>query len=132
LAVNPDSKAGISIFRYLFTRWGHFDPPDHPFPAYKLCSLDERTLMKSADFLRGRRFWDLAAGLYRNAITKDEQNAAAYAGLGAALLQGQEYAEAARASREAQRRDPRNRLAQMTLDRLAVVTTTAPSTGPAN
>ena len=132
LAVNPDSKAGISIFRYLFTRWGHFDPPDHPFPAYKLCSLDERTLMRSADFLRGRRFWDLAVGLYRNAILKDGQNAAAYSGLGAALLQGQEYAEAERASREALRRDPHNRLAQMTLDRLAIVTSPAPSTAPTN
>jgi hypothetical protein len=130
LEVNPDSKAGISIFRYLFTRWGHFDPPDHPFPAYKLCSLDEPTLMRSADFLRGRRFWDLAAGLYRNAIAKDDQNADAYSGLGAALLQGQEYAEAERISREAQRRDPHNRLAKATLDRLAIVTSTAPSTAP--
>lgn len=132
LETNPNSKAGISIFRYLFTRWGHFDPPDHPFPAYKLCSLDEPTLMRSADFLRQKRFWDLAAGLYRNAIARDSRNVAAYSGLGAALLQGQEYPDAQRASREALRRDPDNALARTTLDRLAAVEPRAASTAPSN
>lgn len=131
LQANPNSKAGIAMFRYLFTRWGHFDPPDHPFPAYRLCSLDEPTLIRSADFLRERRFWDMAAGLYRKAIERDGGNAAAYAGLGAALLQGQDYDQAERACREALRRDPGNRLARKTLEALPPpVTPRESSTGP--
>jgi protein O-mannosyl-transferase len=119
LKTNPQSKVSVAMFRYLFTRWGHFDPPDHPFPAARLCSLDVPTLMSSADDLRERRFWFLAAGLYREALKKDDRNAAAYAGLGAALLQGQEYADAERACREALHRDPGNRLAGRTLEQLS-------------
>ncbi|HEY2585794.1 MAG TPA: hypothetical protein VGI81_08525 [Tepidisphaeraceae bacterium] len=132
LKTNPRSKVSVAMFRYLFTRWGHFDPPDHPFPAHKLCSLDEPTLMACADYLRGKRFWDLAAGLYREASKKDADNAAAAAGLGAALLQGQEYAGARYACGEALRLDPNNRLARRTLEQLSgPVTRPNPLTAPA-
>jgi hypothetical protein len=131
LKTNPQSKVSVAIFRYLFTRWGHFDPPDHPFPAPRLCSLDVPTLVASADGLREKRFWYLAAGLYRESLKKDDRDAGAYAGLGAALLQGQEYEEAKRACRAALRLDPQSRLARRTLDQLSgPVTRPNPLTAP--
>jgi protein O-mannosyl-transferase len=131
LKTNPQSKAGVAMFRYLVSRAGHFDPPDHPFPASKLCSLNEPALMASADCLRDKRFWDVAAGLYREAIRQNDRSAAAYAGLGAALLQGQEHADAERACRKALQLDPDNPLARRTLAKLSgAVTRPRPLTAP--
>ncbi|HSU69286.1 MAG TPA: hypothetical protein VLJ39_20540, partial [Tepidisphaeraceae bacterium] len=106
LEENHESKGVIGSFRYLFSRYGHYDPPEAPFPASSHCSLDRQTLVRSGDLLRKARYWDLAEGCYRQALLKGRPDATLYDKLGATLMGAIEPERAAEAYREALRIRP--------------------------
>ena len=71
LRVEPRARAARLIFQYLVSDFGHTDPPGHPFPAPRRCTLSKNQLLEAADVFQKQRFYDLAQRL--NELAKQKQ-----------------------------------------------------------
>jgi tetratricopeptide (TPR) repeat protein len=116
--VNPRSLSASSGLMYLLTPWQHDKPPDGPFPAARLCTLDQPTLIGLADRLREHGAWILAEPAYQKVIARGTKNAAIYIHLGDCLANEDNTSAAIQAYQEATRLDPTNIDARTHLDAL--------------
>jgi hypothetical protein len=118
LQMNHKSAAGIAMFRYLYTRQGHHEPPGRPFPASSRCSLDRAALLRDAELLQAAGYWDLAAGSYKLALEKGAFDVSIADRLGTAYERADEGDNAIYAYWQALQADPTDAQARRRLEDL--------------
>jgi hypothetical protein len=118
LNANPRSLAAVSIFRILYDQADPRYGFNGPVPASSRCTLSPRQLIRDAEILHDRKFYQLSATCYRQAIIQGLRTPEIYARLAAERLLADERPLARQACLEALGLDPNNASARATLQRL--------------